>query len=204
MPRLLIVEPNWFTLRHGLFGIARFLLSHGFEVAIASEDDTRARSAAKELGAQFYPIAISRHPSPQRDLSAIFSLSDIVRNFRPTVLQASTKKGGLLAGVVGRLHKVPTVYLLRGLIRDGASPNWIFKFVERINALLATKVLVISQSNLSHFLDNRICSPEKLIMFGSGSLEGVDTERFARTERSEAAGSTLRRKLWIPPEAFLV
>jgi glycosyltransferase involved in cell wall biosynthesis len=206
MKRLLIIEPSWFTLRHGLYGQMRFLTDSGFQLAIASEDDPRARAVANEVGALFFPIDIDRFRSLRRDISALLTLAAMFRQFRPSVLQCSTKKAGFLGGIVGRLYRVPVIYLVRGLIRAGvtARSTSVFQSVERINAALAAKVITISRSNLRHFLENHLCKESKLLMFGSGSLEGADTERFKRTEITRLEGDALRRKLDIPADAFVI
>ena len=115
MKSVLVVEPGWYILRHGLLDQLRFLSSCGFRIGIASEDDCRARAVAREIDATFYPLDVCRYPSPGADFSALKRLSAIFREFRPSIVQSSTKKAGLLVGVLGWRYGVSVVYIVRGL-----------------------------------------------------------------------------------------
>ena len=63
---------------------------------------------------------------------------------------------------------------------------------------------MISNSNIQYFLDNHICDRKKIIMFGSGSFTGVDSQRFKRTHETETAGKELRRELDIPGSPYVI
>lgn len=204
--RLLIVEPSWYALRYGFFEQLKFLSSQGFQIAIASENDSRATSVAQEVGASFYPITMNRYPSVIGDFWSIVRLSQILREFHPSVIQCSTKKAGFLTGLTAKCFNIPVVYIVRGLSseRVTARKMRIFRFVERLNARLATRVVLLSKSNVEYFVEHHLCARKKTVMLGSGSLNGVDCQRFCRTAESEADGTKLRRALNIPREAFVV
>jgi glycosyltransferase involved in cell wall biosynthesis len=104
--------------------------------------------------------------------------------------------------LAARLAGVPIrIYTLRGLRVETISPGWrpLFLRLERLAAASATRVVCVSESLRERALELELFPDEKAEVLGSGSSNGVDTDRFG--PRDIHASKTLRDELGIPEGA---
>ena len=70
---------------------------------------------------------------------------------------------------------------------------------ERVACRLSTRVLCVSASARQTALDERLCPPEKIVVLGAGSCNGVDAcERFEIQHYDQAARAEVRELLRLP------
>lgn len=151
----------------------------------------------------FIPVSIQRKISPLLDLSALFSLLKIFREYRFDAVHSVTPKAGLLAMLASSLAGVISrVHIFTGQVwatRQGIS-RWFFKQMDRLISLLATEVLVDSASQRQFLLDEKVVSKTRSSVLAKGSISGVDTERF---KPDEAARLRVRGELGIEDSAIV-
>jgi glycosyltransferase involved in cell wall biosynthesis len=125
---------------------------------------------------------------------------------RYDIVTCDTKKGGLLTCWAARLAGVPfALYIVRGLTSDkgGRARRLVFFNVERAICRGASRVLFMSESNLKICQEKRICAREKMVVFGGGSPNGIDTTHFRRSEALQRESVRFRERLGIPLAAFV-
>lgn len=151
-------------------------------------DVTLITSAGEELNrVNFGPrlrhleVEIPRKLRPWRDLMALIKLVRIFRSERFDIVHSTTPKAGLLCAIGGVLARVPirlhtftgqTWVTLNGIMREVA------KLADRIIGSLCTHCYADSHSQMRFLIQQGIVASEKISVIGSGSLAGIDLQRF--------------------------
>jgi glycosyltransferase involved in cell wall biosynthesis len=148
-------------------------------------------------------VPLERKISPWNDLLALFKLTRLFGRERFDIVVTVVPKAGLLGMLAAWLTRVPRrVHIFQGEVwasRRGPL-RWLLKTIDGLTARLATHVLVVSASELA-FLENEGVVPiGKAKVLGSGSICGVDTERF---KVDPIARVRVRRMLGIPERAIV-
>jgi glycosyltransferase involved in cell wall biosynthesis len=193
------------TARILMRGQLAYLAAAGFEVAVAAAPGPDLDAVAANEGVAVFPVPFTRRISPLRDLAALARMLIAIRRFRPTIVNAGTPKAGLLGMLAARLCRVPVrVYTVRGLRLEttrGAVRRLLVVF-ERRTAAAAHRVVCVGDSLRRRYVELGLAPAGRVVVLGSGSSNGVDTERFRPAARGEAEG--LRRRLGIPDDAPVV
>lgn len=194
-PRIAFVVSSLDTAR-------AFLSPHFKAIQDVYSIDLFANTVATELSSKMFApanlctVQIERKPSPFKDFKAVISLYKSFRNNNYSALQSVTPKAGLLALFAAYFARVPIrIHWMTGQVwatKTGFS-KWYLKRCDRLISKLATHLLVDSHSQREFLIDQRVCSPTKMGVLGSGSICGVDTYRFrpnptARMEIREGLG----------------
>ena len=129
----------------------------------------------------------------------------VIRRFRPDIVSAGTPKAGLLGMMAAAWQRVPArVYVLRGLPLETSSRSmkWVLGCAERVAAGCAHRVVCVSESLRRRAVGLGLVRPEKAVVLGPGSSNGVDVERFHPPAHLERR--TARIELSIPPDAPVI
>ena len=82
-------------------GQLAFLSKNGFDVAVCSSPGELIHEVAAAENAEVFEVPMQREISPLRDIVSLWRLYRLIRSYRPTIVNASTPKAGLL-GMLGR------------------------------------------------------------------------------------------------------
>lgn len=173
-----------------LRGQLHWLVEQGYEVHLVSTPDDAAQRAAAREGVTLVPVPMAREVSPRADASALLAWVRILGRLRPSTVNVSTPKAGLLGLLAALAVRVPRrVYLVRGVRYEGASgrSRALLKAMERVSLMAATDVVAVSNSVKDVLVGDGLVAASKVRVIGAGSSNGVDTVRIR-----EAAGSTRR------------
>jgi len=184
-----------------LHGRLRALRQAGFDVTLVCSPGELLDSTAASEGVMAIPLPMERGIAPMRDLLAFCRLLLLMRRLRPQLVEFSTPKAGLLGTLAAKLCRVPVrVYLLRGLKLESTHglKRRLLLLCERATAWAADRVLCNSESLMRKAQTLRIGRPEKLVLLGKGSSNGVDIVRFQPGE------SEVRHLLGLPQNALVV
>lgn len=183
------------------------LRDRGFEVTVISSGGADFEVVRQLEQVQCITVPFEREISPLRDVVCLWKLTWILRRLRPSIVHASTPKGGLLGSVAAWLAGVPVrIYLLRGLRLETTRglKRWILRASERTASACATRVVCVSESLRRLYLQERLAVAEKAVVLAHGSSQGVDARHFSASEESIGAAAELRRRLAIPPAAPVI
>ncbi len=139
------------------------------------------------IEARVIPLALERRGSPSRDLKAFRSLYRIFRNERFDIVHSIMPKSGLLSMTAGFLARVPVrIHTFTGQFWKNSTgmKRLALKAIDRIIAVCATNILVDSPSQREFIISEGIVSRKKSSVIGSGSICGVDENRFRFNEDS--------------------
>jgi glycosyltransferase involved in cell wall biosynthesis len=154
-------------------------LSSDYEVAVVCNFDGTEKDISKN--ALLKNIRIAREISPFSDLKAVYTLTRFLKKENFQIVHSVTPKAGLITALAGWLAKVPIrihwftgqVWVLKsGIVR------WVFKSLDQLVARINTSVLVDSPSQRLFLIEQGVIQSAKSQVIGSGSIAGVDTEKF--------------------------
>jgi glycosyltransferase involved in cell wall biosynthesis len=178
-------------------------LSRDYEVHLVCDLDGGRLNDIKD-DVKVASIGIRRKLSPFADLVALLKLVKHFFNHRYDTIVSVTPKAGLLAMLAGFLSRAPNrIHIFTGQVwvtRVGLV-RWCLKVLDKLLAWLATDLLTDSNSQRDFLIRHRITAPEKIQVIASGSICGVDTERFR--PRSELR-QKVRQELSLPEDAVLI
>lgn len=200
---LAVTSPVSYTL---LKGQISYLKRNNFDPVLATSQITTIRKGVEEEGGRAVEINLEREISLFKDIKAIFSAIKILKAEKPDVINASTPKAGLIFMIAAFLFpRSCSVFTLRGLRHETLSgvKRKIVWFTEYLTCSLAKKVVVISPSLKDHAVQKGILQPEKAVVFGQGSSNGIDLNRFSADEKIKAEGRKIKTELGIPSDGFI-
>jgi len=143
-------------------------------------------------------VPIVREISLLSDLKALFILVALFRKRKFDVIHSFTPKAGLLtmlAALLARNHVRAHTFTGQVWAARRGPGRFVLKTMDRLLAACATHILVDSHSQMEFLLRERVISKRKTSVLGSGSISGVDTDRF---QPRQDVRDRMRAKLEIP------
>lgn len=185
------------------------LVEAGFDVTVATRLSDRASSdpsgAKWDVGVSVEHLPFVREPSPLADLRALWATIRLIRRLRPTIVNASTPKAGLLGMLAAWLCRLPVrVYVVRGF-RFETATGWrrrLFRLLERVAIGCANHVVFNSRSLLAVGEREGLICVGRGEVIGGGSGNGIDVARFADDALPTRAEA--RDRFGLPAEATVV
>ncbi|MBY0579476.1 MAG: glycosyltransferase family 4 protein [Burkholderiales bacterium] len=172
----------------------------GHEVVLVSSGGEESEWLKAIPGVKFREIDIPRKISPLRDLKALWQLFLFFRQEKFDIVHSTTPKAGMLCAIAGFLARTPirlhtftgqAWVELHGLVRTLAKAgDWV-------TARLDTFCYADSASQVDFIATEGIICKEKILVIGSGSLSGVDLNRFDPAKWADSRATTFT-ELGIP------
>src|SRR5437667_1139559 len=190
-----------------LRGQLAYLRAAGYDVTVVSSPGNELINARQLEGVQIVPIHIAREVSPLRDMISLWQLWRLMRRLRPSIANVGTPKAGLLAGLAAFLAAIPCrFYTLRGLRLETSTrmQRLLLLFAERVACGCAHRVICVSESLRTKAVALGLVSPQRTLVLGSGSSNGIDVLRFDLDQTEQRKVFELRSKLGVPPTAAVV
>ena len=206
-PRLLFVVSSSLAVGY-LQGQLQYFQNKGFDVTVLAPKTRKGEwEVPRPEGIPFIEVPMEQEIAPMRDLASLWRLWCVFRRLRPAVSNVGTPKAGLLGGIAAWLNRVPCrIYTLHGLRFETTKglKRRILICAERLACYFAHRVICVSQSVREKALACGLTRPERMVVLGPGSCNGVDASRFAATPELARRAAELRSQLGIPAEATVV
>ena len=204
--RILRVATVPFFVLHHLRAQIEFLVAAGHEVAVVASPGEGGDEIRRMKRVAFLPVAIARPIAPLRDLLALVSLWRVMRQYRPQIVHSTTPKAGLLSAIAALLAGVPIrIHTFTGQAWATLTGplRWIAKSADWLIVKLNTRCYADSPSQRRFMVAEGICREREVGVLGSGSLAGVDLERFDAS-RLLPVREQLRKRYGVPAEARVI
>jgi glycosyltransferase involved in cell wall biosynthesis len=191
----------------GLFGKQwRYWIDSGYDVhGIAGPGP--AHDIVQKMGVKTHVISMERYPSPLKDLISLVRLWWFLLWHRFDIVHVSTPKAGFLGTLAARLSGYRhLIYTVRGRPYENMT-GWrrrLMSGCEWLACHLACRVIPICNELGEVLVKERLCPAEKIHVIGSGSSNGVDLDRFTRTEELTRAGRQIREELGISERDLVI
>ncbi len=181
-----------------LRGQLRALHEHGHEVNVITSPSSDLEAISVRESVDVIAVPIQREINLFQDILSLWYLFRVLYAIKPDLVNASTPKAGLLGMVAACLAKVPIrIYQQRGL-RLETTTGFMRKLLvqlEKTAVFCAHQVVCNSESLRARCLELGIGSPEKLIVLGAGSSNGVDIKRFHPQISDDNQVNSLKKQL---------
>lgn len=197
--------PQSFVFFRGQIG---YLKGKGFEIHMISSPGESADRFLEREGAQVHWVPMARAITPLSDLKALMRLRHLYRKIKPDVVHSHTPKAGLLGTLAARTAGVPVVFLsifgLPQMVQKGLTGQ-LLDFTTRLSCFLAHRVWCDSFSMRDYLIENNLCPAEKSVVFGKGSVNGVDAlDTFSPPRQGAGVRAMVRKKNDIPEQALVL
>ena len=163
-------------------------LSNDYEVTVVCNFDGEEENISKN--ASLKNIRIARRISPISDLGAVYNLTQFLKKSDFLVVHSVTPKAGVITAIAGRLAQTPIrIHWFTGqvwVLKSGIQRS-LLKNLDRLVAKLNTFLLVDSPSQRDFLIEQGVIKPAKSQVLGSGSIAGVDTDRFRPNPETRVA-----------------
>lgn len=193
----------WWFLR----GQLAYLREAGADIHLVSSPEEQLEPSARREGVTAHGVKMHREIAPLHDLLALARLWLLFLRLRPDLVNVSTPKAGLLAGLAALLAGVRSrVYVLRGLRMETSSGprRRVLWLAERLACMSATRVVCVSASLRDRAVELGLLARRKAVLIGDGSSNGVDVERFEASPATLAHSANLRGELGLAPDAKVI
>jgi len=191
-----------------LQGQLQYFQHRGFDATVLCPERRKDEwKVARPEGVPIIEVPMEREIAPFLDLVSFWRLWRIMRALRPTVTNVGTPKAGLLGGFSAWLNRVPCrFYTLHGLRFETTKGlrRRLLIYAERLACRFAHRVICVSHSVREKAIASGLTSPERAVVFASGSCNGVDASRFAATPKLMRRAAEVRGRLGIPTQAPVV
>jgi glycosyltransferase involved in cell wall biosynthesis len=129
-----------------VFELAKAAQANGFTVAVACGGREELVTRLSDSGIMTYEIeGAQRDISLIKEIKALYSLSKIIRSYKPDVIHLNSSKVGLLGSFIARLLGVPFLEPTRKPYWRAMA--WIGSY---FTSLLAHQVILVSNNDLNH------------------------------------------------------
>ena len=191
------------------FVVNAFLLNHfkslskKFDITLIVNTNDPLFLVKQGVDVNVIPLNISRNIRFFSDIYCLVILIYIFLKKRPAAVHSITPKAGLLAMLAAFISMVPfRVHTFTGQVwaNKHGSKRFILKSFDWLIARLSILNIVDSQSQQQFLIEEKVLTKETSIVFGLGSVSGVDLKRF---KPSKKVSTDLRRELLIPQDAFV-
>jgi glycosyltransferase involved in cell wall biosynthesis len=179
------------------------LLSKRFNITVVVNTSDPSFLKKQGINVNVIPLDIKRNINIFSDLRALSSLFYLFLKNRPVSVQSITPKAGLLAMAAGYMARVPfKVHTFTGQVwvTKGGVFRYILKKLDTMIAFFSDYAIVDSPSQSQFLVEEKVLPLKKSIVFGSGSVSGVDLEKFKPCKKTYA---DVRSELSIPDDAFV-
>ena len=187
-------------------GYAKLLQVNNLDMQVASNGDTAFDAFCKAENVKGFRCDMKREITPLEDVRTIFRLIKIIRSASPAIVHTHTPKASLLGMIAAYVVCVPVrIYHVHGLPIETARGlrKWLLWLSDAVATRLATQILSVSQSVGSQMARYKICSPKKISVLGSGSINGVELKNKFVPDMTSEEQVEARRVLGISPEAMV-
>src|SRR5919202_27907 len=190
-----------FTVKNLLLPQIDYLLTRGLSVEIACSPGQDVEEL-KKRGYIIHPIQIDRRIDPVSNLKSIEQLTKLIRQNQYDLVHVHTPVASVLGRVAAKLAGVKSiVYTAHGFyFHDNMAVNQyrFYHSVERVTGWMSDLILTQSREDLVTAEKTGLCAPQKLRYLGNG----VDVERFCRSNLVPQHQQQLRQSLNLPDSAF--
>lgn len=180
------------------------MLAKHCQLTVVTNTDDPQFLADLGVPLRLMPMTIARDVHIWSDIKALLKLIWFFRREKFDAVHSLSPKTGLLAMVAGWFVRVPLrLHTFQGEVWITRKGLWreILRWMDKIVAVCATHLTVVSFSERQFLIDQAIARPEKLQVLGEGSICGVDLARF---KPDADARNRIRGELGIAESAILV
>ncbi len=148
-------------------------------------------------GIKTISLDMTRNISPIKDLVSLIKMVKILKKECPDVVHSHTPKAGFISMLASAYCKIPhRLHTVGGLplMETTGFKKKILLFVEWFTYKCATKIYPNSYGLKKYILQNISIPKKKILVIGSGSSNGIDTNYFSRSDEVRRAANLYKKE----------
>jgi glycosyltransferase involved in cell wall biosynthesis len=188
-------------------GRLTYLRERGYDVHLVSSPGSELEQAGLCEGVTTHSLPMHREIALLSDLASLFRAWRLLRLLKPDIVDAGTPKARLLFCIAAALCRVPCrVSTLHGLRLETTTGflRRLLTWLARIECACVHHVICVSPSLRRRAIELRLAPSEKLVVIGSGSVNGVFAARFESSQTIRQEAENLRFELGIATQVPVV
>ena len=180
----------------------------GYEMHLICSPGGEIDSYSEKNKINYYPVKIERRPSPINDLKALWKIIKYIRRNEIDIVICHQEKSRLLGTLAAWLNRVPVrIVYAHGVLLDTMQglKRIFFLFEGKIVSMMAHKIVCVSPSVMTRRVDIGMDKPEKQVLIGKGTCNGIDTiNKYNSDLVSEEERHAIRKSLMLDEDDFVV
>ncbi|MDP2244989.1 glycosyltransferase family 4 protein [Pseudomonas sp.] len=180
------------------------IVQAGAQVTVVASEASLSHEIPSSL---YVSIEIPRKIELLKDLSALIKLWLFFRRSNFDIVHSTTPKAGLLCCLAAKLAGVPVrLHTFTGQPWIGLTgvKRFLSKASDKLIARLNTHSYADSNSQKDFIVKSGVASQERISVLGSGSLAGINLDRFDPARFSDTDNRAFKEKLGIPLSASML
>lgn len=178
-------------------------LSAEYETWVIVNTNTPDFLTTLEVNAKVVPLKILRNISLIQDGWILLKLISYFHRNHFDAVHSVTPKAGLLAMLAAFITRIPVrTHTFTGQVwaTKTGLPRALLKTIDKLLSALSTHLIIDSPSQRDFLLKERVIDAQKSMVFGEGSIAGVDTSKF---KPDPEARRQIRSALGVPEDVCL-
>ncbi|WP_274972444.1 glycosyltransferase family 4 protein [Bacteroides fluxus] len=184
-----------------------YFAEKGYKEYIVCSPSEELDDLALKYNFEYKAVVVSRKISIGKDLMAVKSTMEYIKEKQIDIITGHTPKGGLIAMLAGYFARVPKrIYFRHGLVYETSRglKRKLLVTIDKLAARLATKVVCVSPSVYYKSLEDGLNPVTKQVLLSKGTCNGIDIHRFCRKSIDEDFLGDLRAQLHLFDDAFVI
>jgi len=187
-----------FYILSQLKGQVEYMKRCGMHVTLISSPGPEVFAFTTGENLRYEIVTISRRLHPVRDLIALVLLFRLFRKNGFDIVHSTTPKAGLLTAIAAFAARVPIrlhTFTGQPWVRLNGIMGLLARMSDRLIGMLSTRCYADSRGQMEFLVQKRVIAAERIGVIGSGSLAGVDLERFDPARWTPAQKRETRKRL---------
>jgi len=179
----------------------QYLTGAGADIHVITSEGEHADQVRNIENITFKVINIPRKIQLFSDFSALVSLFLHFRREKFTIVHSMTPKAGLLCAIAGKLAGTPVrlhTFTGQPWATMTGFKRTLLKSCDKLIGILNTKCYADSRSQMDFLIANGIVVKQDIAVLGSGSVAGIDLQRFRKDRYSDIETAEFKSALGLP------
>lgn len=186
-------------------GVERYLLmllkninQTDFDNILVCSQDYK-KECFSNLVKHFEQINMQREISIKQDLISIWEIRKVIKKYNPDVVYTHSSKAGAIGRIANIGKKNISFYNAHGWAFNmdcGPKKRKMYKYIEKILALLCTRIITISEFEKKSAIEERICSSKKIDVI----FNGVDIDEY---NHNKGNYNLTKAEIGIPEDSII-
>lgn len=205
--RLALISTVPYFLVSQLGDQIRYLTKNGCHITVITSPGDELNQLSDINNLDVIRLNIPRKPEPLNDLLALIRLTLLFIRLPFDVVHSTTPKAGLLVAIAARIAFISTrlhTFTGQAWVTQSGLLRSFMRWSDKVVLFLSTRCYADSASQAQFLEDEGIASAGQVHVSGSGSLAGVDTQRFDRQNLDPAEIEHIRHSLKLTDKNFVM
>lgn len=180
----------------------------GYEMHLICSPGNGIEEFCLENETHYYPVRLNRTVTPWQDLQSLIKICKYIKRQHIDIVIAHQPKGRLLGMLACMLTRVKhRVIFSHGIFYETMTgqKRRLFMLFEKTISCMATRVVCVSRYVQHRRLEDHIDNPQKQVILGKGSCNGIDTvNKFNPMLINKATIQKLKDEYSIMPCDFII